>query len=126
MAHATKLVPIRASIVYMLSVIFITILVPSDDPKLFGRSGDTSALLSIMRIKGLPDFLNVVIIIGIIAIAVENIYIASRILGALFAQGIIPRFISRVDSKGRPRWALVITIAVAVILTYFNRSCKHL
>jgi amino acid transporter len=50
-------------------------------------------------IKGLPDFLNVVIMIGIVAIAVESIYIAPRALGALSAQGIIPKFISRVDSK---------------------------
>jgi amino acid transporter len=114
----------------MLSVVFITILVPSDDPKLFGGSGDTSAspfviALDHAGIKGLPDFLNVVIMIGIIAIAVESIYIASRILRALSAQGIIPKFISRVDSKGRPRWALAITISIAVILTYINLSGKY-
>jgi hypothetical protein len=43
MAHATKLVPIRVSVVYMLSITFISILVPQDDPRLFGGTGDTAA-----------------------------------------------------------------------------------
>lgn len=131
MAHATKLVPIRVSTVYMLSIVFITILVPSDDPRLFGGSGDTSAspfviALNHAGITGLPDFLNAVIMIGIVAIAVESIYIASRILRAMSAQGLIPKFISRVDSAGRPRWALFITITIAVMLTYINLSGQYL
>lgn len=128
MAHATKLVPIRVSVTFMLSIAFISLLVPSDDPRLFGGS-DTAAspfviALDHAGIKGLPDFLNVVIMIGIIAIAVESIYISSRILRAMSAQGLIPEFISRVDSTGRPRWAVAITVFVAVILTYMNLSCK--
>ncbi|KAE8361534.1 amino acid permease-domain-containing protein [Aspergillus caelatus] len=39
MAHATKLVFFRASVVYMLAITFITILVPSDDGRLLGSSG---------------------------------------------------------------------------------------
>jgi len=127
MAHATKLVPIRVSTVYMLAVTFITILVPSDDPKLFGGSGDTSAspfviALEHAGITGLPDFLNLVIMVGIVAIAVESVYISSRIMRAMALQGLIPKFISRVDKEGRPRWALAITIAIAVMLTYINLS----
>lgn len=126
MAHATKLVPIRVSVTFMLSIAFISILVPEDDPRLFGGS-DTAAspfviALDHAGIKGLPDFLNVVIMIGIAAIAVESIYISSRILRAMAAQGLIPAFIARVDSTGRPRWAVAITVTVAVILTYMNLS----
>ncbi|KAE8454311.1 hypothetical protein EG329_005236 [Mollisiaceae sp. DMI_Dod_QoI] len=126
MAHATKLVPIRVSVTFMLSIIFISILVPETDPRLFGGS-DTAAspfviALDHAGIKGLPDFLNVVIMIGIVAIAVESIYISSRVLRAMSAQGLIPKFISRVDSTGRPRWAVAITVTVAVILTYMNLS----
>jgi amino acid transporter len=80
--------------------------------------------------------------VGIVAIAVESVYISSRILRAMSAQGLIPEFISRVDKAGRPRyaspsnsdghltltigprWALAITITVAVILTYMNLSGK--
>ncbi|CZR61357.1 related to amino acid transport protein GAP1 [Phialocephala subalpina] len=126
MAHATKLVPIRVSVTFMLSIAFISILVPEDDPRLFGGS-DTAAspfviALDHAGIKGLPDFLNVVIMIGIAAIAVESIYISSRVLRAMAAQGLIPSFIARVDSTGRPRWAVAITVMVAVILTYMNLS----
>lgn len=58
--------------------------------------------------------------IGILAIAVESIYISSRILRAMSSQGLIPRFISRVDAAGRPRWAVFITVTIAIILTYIN------
>lgn len=130
MAHTTKLVPIRVGVTFMLSITFISILVPQNDPRLLGGSDTTASpfviALNDAGIKGLPDFLNIVIIIGIVAIAVESIYIASRVLRAMSAQGLIPKFISRVDKTGRPRWAVTITVIVGVILTYMNLSCKSL
>lgn len=39
MAHATKLVPFRVNVVYMVSIVFITLLVPSNDERLLGGSG---------------------------------------------------------------------------------------
>jgi amino acid transporter len=107
MAHATKLVPIRVSTTFMLSIVFISLLVPSDEARLLGGSGIAASpfviALNDAGIKGLPDFLNIFIMIGIVAIAVESIYISSRILKAMASQGLIPKFISRVDPTGRPR-----------------------
>ncbi|GAB1200952.1 hypothetical protein APSETT444_010333 [Aspergillus pseudonomiae] len=39
MAHATKLVPFRVNFIYMVSIAFITILVPSNDERLLSGSG---------------------------------------------------------------------------------------
>ncbi|KAL5322763.1 hypothetical protein ACEPPN_010739 [Leptodophora sp. 'Broadleaf-Isolate-01'] len=124
MAHATKLVPIRVFSTFMLSIVFISLLIPQDDKRLFGGSGVAASpfviALNDAGIKGLPDFLNVVMMIGIASIAVESIYISSRIMRSMALQGLIPKFIANVDREGRPRWALAFTVLVAVVLTYIN------
>jgi amino acid transporter len=124
MAHAIKLVPFRVNIVYMLSVIFITLLVPSNDEHLLGGGGVAASPFVIAvnnaGIKGIPHILNVGMICGILAISAESIYLASRILRTMSHKKLIPE--AKVDSKGRPRWALGITCTVAVLLTYINLS----
>jgi yeast amino acid transporter len=128
MAHATKTVPIRVIVVYMTTVLLISFLVPIEDDSLFGGSGTAASPYVIgMRlagVKGLPDFLNAVIIIGISAVAAESIYIASRILRTMSAQGFLPKIVSHVDSKGRPTTSLGITIVVAYAMAYINLSSK--
>ncbi|KAF2092306.1 hypothetical protein K490DRAFT_33007 [Saccharata proteae CBS 121410] len=123
-AHATKLVPIRCSAIYLLVMLFVTLLIPSTDPRLFGNSGTTASPMVIAAvdagIPGLPDFLNVIIIIGVAAVAAESIYLCSRILRSMAHQRLIPAFIAKVDGEGRPRWALGITGCVSLAITYIN------
>lgn len=55
MAHATKLVPFRVNFVYMLSVVFITLLVRSDDERLLGGSGvSASPFIIAVNDAGIP------------------------------------------------------------------------
>ena len=66
MEDATKLVPIRSSVNYMVSITFILILVLEDDPLVFGGTVDTAAspfviVLDHAGIQGHPNFLNIVI-----------------------------------------------------------------
>ncbi|KAF7558224.1 hypothetical protein G7Z17_g167 [Cylindrodendrum hubeiense] len=96
MAHATKLVPFRVNIIYMLSVIFVTLLIPSNDDRLLGGSGVYWFTIS------------------------ESVYLASRVLRTMAHQKLIPEVIALVDSQGRPVWSLVITGATALLLTYLN------
>lgn len=129
MAHATKLVPFRVNFVYMTSVVFITLLVRSDDERLLGGSSVTASpfVISIAdaNIPGVPDLINAAMITGILAIAAESVYLSSRIVREMAHKRLIPEVIARVDSQGRPRWALVITCGVAVFLSYLSLSCKH-
>lgn len=101
-------------------------MVSADDDRLFGGSGVAASpfviALNDAGINGLPDFLNVVIIVGISAIGAESIYVASRQLRAMAHQRLIPGWIAKVDDKGRPRVSILITCFVAVILTYMNLS----
>ncbi|KAI9741325.1 MAG: hypothetical protein M1834_003042 [Cirrosporium novae-zelandiae] len=126
MAHATKLVPLRVTVVFLLSVVVIGILVPQDEPRLFSGSSSSASpfviALNDAGIQGLPDFVNVIVILGILSVAVESVYISSRILRAMSHQGLLPKFIARIDSKGRPRWSLAITGGIAIMLTYINLS----
>ncbi|KAF4827568.1 Amino-acid permease GAP3 [Colletotrichum tropicale] len=126
MAHASTLVPIRVSFMYLVCVIFIGIIVPSDDPLLLGGSGSAASPFVIATrnsgLAGIPDFINVCMIIGILAIALESIYLPSRIIRTMAFQGLLPEVLAKCDDKGRPRWALFISAVVGVILSYLSLS----
>ncbi|OJD31730.1 amino acid permease [Diplodia corticola] len=126
MGRATKLIPYRNAVLYMSSVVLCTLMIPMNDDRLFGGSGSAASPFVIAMndagISGVPDFFNVVIIIGIAGVAVESIYISSRVLRSMAEQELIPRFVARVDSRGRPRWSLAITLATGTMLTYINLS----
>ncbi|KAL1650731.1 hypothetical protein SLS58_000849 [Diplodia intermedia] len=126
MGRACKMVTGRMFVIYMTSIMWISLLVPSDDDRLYGSSGAAASPFIISMqdagITGLPHFLNGVIVVGVTAIACESIYIASRTLRSLAAQGLIPKFMASVDARGRPRGALAMTSIVAVTLTYINLS----
>lgn len=126
MAHSANMVPWRVGIFYLVSVALVSIIVPSDDGRLLGGSGVAASPFVIAvdnaGIKGVPDVINVCMIIGILAISLECIYLPSRILRTMALQKLVPAFIAKVDDKGRPRWALLITSVLGVILTYMSLS----
>lgn len=129
MGHATKLVPYRVIFVYMVCVIFITLLIPSNNDQLLGGSGVTASpfVLSIQSV-GIPyvsSILNAGIMCGILAISAESIYLASRILRTMGHQKLIPEWVAQVDRKGRPVRSLLITCGTAIVLTYINLSGKY-
>ncbi|KAL4952321.1 amino acid permease/ SLC12A domain-containing protein [Aspergillus filifer] len=124
MAHAANVVPWRVSVFYMVSVVLVSVIVPSSDDRLLGGSGSAASPFVIAAsnagVKGVPDIINACMITGIMAIALECIYLPSRILRTMALQKLIPSFIANVDDQGRPRWALSITAVVGVVLTYIS------
>ncbi|ETI21011.1 hypothetical protein G647_07354 [Cladophialophora carrionii CBS 160.54] len=126
MAHATKLVPFRVNFIYMVSIIFITILVPSNDDRLLGGSGVAASPFVIAiqdsGIPGIASLLNAGMMCGVLAIAAESVYLSSRILRTMAHQRLVPERLARVDSKGRPRLALLITCLTATFLGYIQLS----
>ncbi|CAH0055331.1 unnamed protein product [Clonostachys solani] len=124
MAHSSTFVPIRVAVMYLVCVVFIGIIVPSDDPNLLGGSGAAASPFVIAAqnagLKGIPDLVNTCIIIGIVAIALESIYLPSRVLRTMSLQGLLPARIANVDDLGRPRWALSITSVVGVFFAYLS------
>lgn len=73
-------------------------------------------------ITGLPDFLNTIIMIAVASIAAESFFIASRILRSMAHQRLVPGILARVDAKGRPIPALLLTTAMTILMTYINLS----
>ncbi|KIW55159.1 hypothetical protein PV05_07463 [Exophiala xenobiotica] len=130
MAHAATLVPLRVGFMYMVLVVLVGILISPDNPRLFGASGAAASpfVLSVQEagIKGIPDLINACMIIGIVAIALESIYLPSRMLRTMAIQGLIPSWIGHCDVQGRPRWALAITSVVGVAMTYMSLSADGL
>ncbi|KAH9897460.1 amino acid permease [Xylariomycetidae sp. FL2044] len=125
-AHATFLIPIRVTSIYLICVVFIGLLVSPSNESLFGGSGIAASpfviALEQAGIPGLPDLLNVVILFAVASIAAESIFVATRMLRAMSHQRIIPPWVAKVDSRGRPRTAIAITILAAIALTYCNLS----
>ncbi|KIW90176.1 1-pyrroline-5-carboxylate dehydrogenase [Cladophialophora bantiana CBS 173.52] len=111
MAHATKLVPFRVNSIHMISIGFITVLVPSNDPQLLGGSGIAASPFVIAiqdsGIPGIVSLLNPGMMCGVLAIAAESVYISSRVLRTLAHRKLIPELLARVDSQGRPRWGYI-------------------
>lgn len=126
MAHSANLVPWRIGVFYLVSIVLVSIIVPSTNENLLGGSGAAASPFVIAvqdaGIKGVPDLINACMIIGVTAIAVESIFVPSRILRTMALQKLLPSFIAQVDEKGRPRWALTITAVVAIIWTYMSLS----
>lgn len=113
---------------YFISVIFIGLLVSPTDTRLFGASGTAASpfviALEDAGIKGLPDFLNIVILFAVVAVGAESVFIASRILRAMAHQRLIPGWLAKVDKKGRPIPSLLITTGLGIIFTYMNLSAS--
>lgn len=128
MAHATKLVPFRVNTVYLLLVMFITLLVPSNDENLLGGSGVTASPFIIAvegaGIPGIPHIMNVCMLLAVLSFGAESIYLSARIWRTMAHKRLIPEFMAKVDSRGRPRWALIITSLTGIVLTYLNLSCE--
>ncbi|KAL2813601.1 amino acid permease/ SLC12A domain-containing protein [Aspergillus granulosus] len=125
-AHAVFLIPIRVTVFYLVSVALIGVLISPNNENLLGSSGVAASPFVIAinpaGIKGLPDFLNVIIIFAVAAIAAESFFIASRILQSMAHQGLISSWVAKVDSHGRPRVSLAITSILCITLTYINLS----
>ncbi|KAL9599054.1 MAG: hypothetical protein Q9219_004088 [cf. Caloplaca sp. 3 TL-2023] len=124
MGHAAKLVPYRVIFVYMTCVMFLTLLVSSNNESLLVGSGVTASPF-VLAIKdvGIPyvlSILNAGIMCGIFAISAESIYPSSRILRTMGNQKLVPEWVAQVDRRGRPIRSLMITCLTAVVLAYIN------
>lgn len=122
---AIKQVFWRITLFYILSLFFVGLLVPYDDPGLLGSSSnDPSAspfVLTAVKagIPGFAHFINVVIILAVISIGLSGVYGGSRTLTALAEQGYAPKIFAYVDRAGRPLVSTATIIAFGP-LAYIN------
>ncbi|KAF3931440.1 hypothetical protein ABW19_dt0202854 [Dactylella cylindrospora] len=119
---AVKQVFWRITLFYVLSLLFIGLLIPSDDPELFGSGNfiDTTASPFVIvanraGLRSYASFLNVVILCSVISIGLSGVFGASRTLCALSEQGYAPKLFSYVDRAGRPLPATILIIAMGAL-----------
>lgn len=118
---AAKQVFWRVLLFYILSLLMVGLLVPSNDPRLIGASSVDAAaspfVIAIVThgIKGLPSVINVVILIAVLSVGNSAIYSSSRTLVALSEQGFLPKIVAYVDRNGRPLVGISITAFFGIL-----------
>lgn len=107
----------RITLFYILSLTFVGLLIPHDDPRLLGSGYiDVTASPFVIvaeraGIIGFAHFTNVVIMFSVVSIGLSGVYGGSRTLTALAEQGYAPKFFTYVDRAGRPLWSTLAIIA---------------
>merc|ERR1712230_109163 len=123
---AVKQVFWRITLFYILSLLFVGLLVRSDDERLLGANPyvDAQASPFVLAARdagliGFDSFMNVVILVSVISIGNSGVYGGSRTLTALAEQGYAPKIFAYVDRAGRPLVS-TITIIAFVALAYLG------
>ncbi|KAI3320547.1 amino acid permease/ SLC12A domain-containing protein [Xylariaceae sp. AK1471] len=110
---AIKQVFWRITLFYVLGLLFVGLLIPSDDPHLLNSSSDDPAASPFVLVGqyaglyGFNHFMNVVILVSVISISVSGVYGGSRTLTALAQQGYAPKVFTYVDRSGRPLFSVI-------------------
>lgn len=124
---ATKQVFWRICLFYVISLFLLGLIVPSDDPNLSSASGGNTRYSPFVRsfqlagIKILPSIFNAVITISVISVANSCTYGSTRTIQALCASGMGPKWLARVDKKGRPYMAVILALLFGC-LAYVNEA----
>lgn len=105
---AIKQVFWRITLFYVLSLLFVGLLVYADDPRLLGSGlSDSSTSPFVIAaanagLTGYDSFLNVVILVSVMSIGNAGVYGGSRTLTALAEFGFAPSIFKYIDRAGRP------------------------
>merc|ERR1712093_295676 len=123
---AVKQVFWRITLFYILSLLFVGLLVRSDDERLLGANPyvDAQASPFVLAARdagliGFDSFMNVVILVSVISIGNSGVYGGSRTLTALAEQGYAPKIFAYIDRAGRPLFSTIAILAFG-LLGYMN------
>jgi len=126
---AIKQVFWRITLFYVLGLLFVGLLIRSDDERLLGSGYiDVNASPFVLvgknaGLKGFDSFMNVVILVSVISIGVSGVYGGSRTLTALAEQGYAPKIFTYIDRSGRPLFS-VGAILIFGALAYVSESAQ--
>ncbi|KAL2160273.1 hypothetical protein VTH06DRAFT_1446 [Thermothelomyces fergusii] len=113
-------------LLFVVTMLLITMVVPSSDPNLLSDSSNASASPLVIAAKRagvrvLPDIINAVLLTAVLSAANSNVYSGSRVLLALAEEGQAPALFKRTNRWGIPVWAVGGT-AVFGLLGFLNLS----
>jgi len=118
--QAVKMTFWRITFVFIISLLFVGLMVRSDDPRLLGGSYDANTSPFVLTfvdagVAGLPHLVNATITVSVLSIGMSCVYAGSRTLMALAEQGYAPKILTYVDKAGRPSFAVLFIIAFSPI-----------
>lgn len=116
---------------YVIVLTIVGCLVPYNDPRLMQGTSSVDAASSPLviaiengGIKGLPSLINAVILIALISVANSAVYACSRCMVSMAQIQNLPKFLGRVDKKGRPIPAILSTLIFG-LLSFVAASDKQ-
>jgi len=113
--RASKQVALRIFIFYIVNLFLIGLIVPSDED-LYSGDGPSSRYspfviaIQLAGIKVLPSIFNAVILIAVMSVANSCTFGSTRTIQALAANGMAPKFMAKIDKKGRPISVVIIQL----------------
>lgn len=118
----------RILLFYILGALVVGMLVPSDDPRLLGGTGDAASSPFVIAInhagiKILPDLVNSFILVASYSAASSQIYGASRVLYGLASDGMAPAIFKKCTKGGLPLAATIISASPG-LLAYMSLNEK--
>ncbi|KAJ3153738.1 hypothetical protein HDU86_005071 [Geranomyces michiganensis] len=105
----------RILLFFMGSIFVMGLVIRSDDPKLTEQSPFTT-VFSAINIGGVDSIINAVLLTVIISASNSALYTGSRTLMALAREGKAPRIFSRVNGRGVPIPAIIVTSSFGIIV----------
>lgn len=120
---------IRILVFFVLTIFFIGLVVPYDDPRLVtADSNNASASPMVIAaqlagVKVLPSLINAVLLTVVLSAANSNVYSGSRVLLGLAEEGFAPKFFGWVTTNGVP-WVAVTFTAAFGLLGFMNVSAS--
>lgn len=115
---AIKQVFWRILLFFILSIFVISLLVPYTAPELLSSDVEMSPFTLVFSTYGLPfaaSFVNAIVLVAILSAGNSGMYAATRMLWYLATKGHVPKLFSRVNNRGVPMPALIMTTAVATL-----------
>ncbi|KAF2247487.1 hypothetical protein BU26DRAFT_532091 [Trematosphaeria pertusa] len=126
---ATKQVFWRLTFFYIVNLFILGLIVPSSSNVLLGSKGaNTKAspfvlAIQMAGVKGLPSVFNAVITVAVISVANLATYASTRTLQAMAANGMAPKLLAYVDSKGRPMPTVILQLLFG-LLAFINEASE--
>jgi lysine-specific permease len=111
----------RIMLFYIGAIIVISFVVPYDDPNLLNSSVDNVAVSPFTLVFERAGFalaaslMNAVILTSVLSCGNSSMYVATRMLYALAMEGKAPRAFKKVNSRGVPLNALLLSTAISTV-----------
>lgn len=108
----------RILLFFILSIFIITLLIPYDAPQLIRNDVEMSPFTLVFKEYGISfaaSFVNMVVLVAILSAGNSGMYASTRMLWYLAKQGHTPKLFAKVNRRGVPVYALILTALVAAL-----------